>query len=55
LQGYYLLPATLGELHRRLGDHAAAAAFDQALALAQAEPVRRFLQARLDEVVGAEG
>ena len=32
LRGYYLLPATLGELHRRLGDReAAAAAFGQAL------------------------
>lgn len=53
LKGYYFLPATLGELYRRLGDReAAAAAFGLALSLARAEPVRRFLQGRLDEVAG---
>ena len=51
LRDYYLLPATLGELHRRLGHNAeAAAAFERALALSRAEPVRRFIKKRLVEV-----
>ena len=48
LRDYYLLPATRGELKRRLGEHAAAAEdFRQALKLAEAEPVRRFIEKKL--------
>ena len=48
LQDYYLLPATRGELKRRLGDHAEAAVdFRHALTLAEVTPVRRFLEKKL--------
>ena len=48
LRGYYLLPATRGELKRRLGDHAEAAnEFRRALKLAESEPVRRFIEKKL--------
>ncbi len=48
LRDYYLLPATRGELKRRLGDYAdAASEYRNALRLAEAEPVRRFIEKRL--------
>ena len=48
LAGYYLLPATRGELLRRAGDtDGAAAAFRRALALECTEPERRFLERKL--------
>nr|WP_190851332.1 sigma-70 family RNA polymerase sigma factor [Actinomadura sp. RB99] len=50
LDGYHLLPATRADLLRRLGRAGeAAAAYREALALARAEPDRRFLAARLAE------
>ncbi|HJU87956.1 MAG TPA: DUF6596 domain-containing protein [Gemmatimonadaceae bacterium] len=46
---YYLLPAARGELLFRLGEHQrAAAAFQEARGLARTEPVRRFLDRRLE-------
>jgi RNA polymerase sigma-70 factor (ECF subfamily) len=54
LGGYYLLPATRADFLRRLGRHAeAAAAYEQALALAGTEPERRFLTTRLAEARNA--
>lgn len=51
LAGYYLLPATRADLLRRLGRNAeAAAAYQEAAALAGTGPERRFLTARLAEV-----
>ncbi|MGI5324987.1 RNA polymerase sigma factor [Actinomadura nitritigenes] len=51
LDGYHLLPATRADLLRRLGRSGeAAAAYREALALARAEPDRRFLAGRLAEV-----
>jgi RNA polymerase sigma-70 factor (ECF subfamily) len=51
LAGYYLLPATRADFLRRLGRNAeAAAAYEEALALAGTGPERRFLTARLAEV-----
>lgn len=48
LKRYYLLPATRGELHRRLGQGAQARThYARALELAAAEPVRRFLRKRI--------
>jgi len=48
LRDYYLLPATRGELKRRLGNYAAAASeYRHALSLTEAEPVRRFIEKRL--------
>jgi RNA polymerase sigma-70 factor (ECF subfamily) len=48
---YYLLPAARGELLRRLGDGVAASeAFREARALARTEPVRRFLERRLESL-----
>ena len=49
LQHYYLLPATLGELWREMGDARKAADFyRQALNHPCSEPERRFLSKRLD-------
>jgi RNA polymerase sigma-70 factor, ECF subfamily len=51
LDGYHLLPATRADLLRRLGrSEEAAVAYREALALARAEPDRRFLTTRLAEV-----
>ncbi|MEU6746569.1 sigma-70 family RNA polymerase sigma factor [Spirillospora sp. NPDC046719] len=50
LDGYHLLPATRADLLRRLGRAGEAAdAYREALALARAEPDRRFLAGRLAE------
>ena len=47
LPGYHLLPATRADLLARLGrDEEAAAAYDQAIALASNETERAFLQTR---------
>jgi len=51
LDGYHLAHAARADLLRRLGQRAGArAAYEQALALAQQEPERRFLLRRLDEL-----
>ncbi len=51
LDGYHLLPAARADLLRRLGRTAeAAAAYDRALALAQSEAERRYLERRRREV-----
>jgi RNA polymerase sigma factor (sigma-70 family) len=51
LRRYYLLPAARGELLRRLGDHGGAAeSLREARALARTEPVRRFLDRRLESL-----
>ena len=51
LAGYYLLPATRGELFRRLGeDRAARRHIIEAQQLAPTERVRRFLDLRLSEL-----
>jgi RNA polymerase sigma-70 factor (ECF subfamily) len=48
LPGYHLLPATRADLLRRRGRTAeAAAAYEEALAMAPTEPERRFLARRL--------
>lgn len=53
LQGYPYLHSTRAELLQRLGwDEAAAGAYRRALALARAEPERRFLQRRLAALQG---
>lgn len=50
LEAQYLLPAVAGELHRRLGNTAAAAEqFRQALQLARTTPERSLLQRLLDD------
>jgi RNA polymerase sigma-70 factor (ECF subfamily) len=50
LAGYYLLPATRADFLRRVGRNAeAAAAYEEAMALAATGPERRFLTARLAE------
>jgi RNA polymerase sigma-70 factor, ECF subfamily len=51
LEDYHYLHATRGDLLRRLGRRdEARAAYDRALALAHAEPERRFLERRLAEL-----
>lgn len=51
LADYFLLPATRGELLRRLGRHAeASAALAEAALLTASPPTRRFLARRLDEL-----
>jgi RNA polymerase sigma factor (sigma-70 family) len=53
LADYFLLPATRGELLRRLGRHAeASAALAEAARLTASAPARRFLTRRLDELAG---
>lgn len=53
LTRYHLLPATRGDLLRRLGrSEEAANSYRQALELAPTEPERRFLERRLSEMVG---
>lgn len=53
LPGYHLLPAAQADLHRRLGDWAAAAArYADAVDLARTAPEREYLERRLAEVVG---
>jgi RNA polymerase sigma-70 factor, ECF subfamily len=53
LQHYYLLPATLGELWRQVGDVSKAADFyRQALNHPCSEPERRFLSKRLEATTG---
>lgn len=55
LQHYYLLPATLGELWRELGQPQRAANFyQQALAQPCSEPERRFLAKQLSALEGQE-
>jgi RNA polymerase sigma-70 factor (ECF subfamily) len=47
LRAYYLLPATRGELLRRVGDHAGAMiCFRQALGMTFSAPIKRFLHAK---------
>jgi RNA polymerase sigma-70 factor (ECF subfamily) len=54
LRRYYLLPAARGELLRRLGDRGGAAeSLREARALARTEPVRRFLDRRLESLGGS--
>jgi RNA polymerase sigma-70 factor (ECF subfamily) len=54
LAGYHHLPAARADLLRRSGHHeAAAAAYEEALALVTNEPERRFLARRLAEVRAA--
>ncbi len=56
LPGYYLLPATRAYLLRRLGrSEDAATAYREALALVQTTPERRFLERRLEMLVGGSG
>ncbi len=51
LAGYHLFYAVQADLNRRLGKTATArSAYEKALSLAQQEPERRFLQARLSEL-----
>jgi RNA polymerase sigma-70 factor (ECF subfamily) len=51
LAGYYLLPATRGDLLRRLSrDREAATAYRRALELAPTDAERRFLRRRLSEL-----
>jgi RNA polymerase sigma-70 factor (ECF subfamily) len=51
LAGYYLLPASIGDLLRRLGRRAQAAEnYRAAIALAPSDAERRFLTRRLEEV-----
>ena len=51
LAGYYLAPATLGQLWEECGDAARAAAeYARALALVRTTPERRFLEAQLARV-----
>ncbi len=51
LSGYHLAHAARADMHRRLGQTAAARkAYQQALTLAQQEPERRFLEQRLAEL-----
>ncbi|HEY7175097.1 MAG TPA: RNA polymerase subunit sigma-24, partial [Micromonosporaceae bacterium] len=51
LDEYYPLPATRADLLRRLGrNDEAATAYRQAIALAPADPQRRFMERRLAEV-----
>jgi RNA polymerase sigma-70 factor (ECF subfamily) len=53
LPGYHLLPAARADLLRRLGRREeAASAYRDALALVGNESERRFLAARLAEVIG---
>ena len=53
MRGYHLAHAARADLCRRLGESAAArAAYATALMLARQEPERRFLQRRMDELVG---
>ncbi len=54
MQHYYLLPATLGELWRELGDaHKAADFYRRALSHSCSEPERRFLSKRLEATGGS--
>ncbi|HEY3956654.1 MAG TPA: RNA polymerase sigma factor [Streptosporangiaceae bacterium] len=54
LSDYHLLPATRGDLLRRLGRNAAAAdSYRRALALAPTDTERRYLSRRLAEMTGA--
>lgn len=51
LTGYHLAHSARADFHRRLGHHAEARhAYEQALALTQQEPERRFLEKRLAEL-----
>jgi RNA polymerase sigma-70 factor (ECF subfamily) len=55
LDGYQYFHSTRADLLRRLGRaDEARAAFERALELAEAEPERRFLQRRIEEVGGTE-
>ncbi|MGH9211905.1 MAG: hypothetical protein ACRD2C_14665 [Acidimicrobiales bacterium] len=54
LPGYYLLPATRGDLLRRSGQaEEAAASYHEALELATTDAERRFLARRLTETTGS--
>ena len=49
--GYYLLPATMADFYRRLGDREKAAnCYHEALPLSATEPEKRFLFRRLKEL-----
>ncbi len=55
LARYYLLPATLGEFHRRLDEPGPARrCFEDALRITTAAPVRRFLQRRIAALPAVE-
>lgn len=55
LADYFLLPATRGELLRRLGRHGeATVALEEAARLTESAPARRFLARRLDELAAAQ-
>jgi RNA polymerase sigma-70 factor (ECF subfamily) len=55
LPDYHLLEATRADLHRRRGERQQAVdAYERALAMAGAEPERRFLKRRLAELGGAQ-
>lgn len=55
LARYYLLPATRGEFHRRLGEpEPARRCFEDALRMTKSEPVRRHLQQRIAALAAAE-
>lgn len=54
LRQYHLAHAAKADLHRRLGQlHEASTAYEQALALAQQDVEKRFLQKRLTEIANA--
>ena len=56
LDGYQYFHSTRAELLRRLGRaDEARAAFERALELARAEPERRFLKRRIEELSGTAG
>ncbi len=55
LARYYLLPATLGEFHRRLDEPGPARrCFEDALRITTAAPVRRFLEKRIAALPAAD-
>jgi RNA polymerase sigma-70 factor (ECF subfamily) len=56
LQDYYLAYSAVADLNRRLGRNAeACAAYQKSLKLVQQQPVRRFLERRLEELKNESG